>query len=405
MSLSNGREIEGLGSEERMREDGMLNKTANCSFKGGSFDLAVIGAGPAGSLTAALAAESGLSTVIVEKKKLPRAKPCGGFVSTRCLSLLPRDMELLPESKTAVKTVSVIKGGRCYSFSSESDLGLLLKREQFDHELAVYATRKGAVLMEERPLDKLERIDCGKTENVCYRVHIGGKGTAPIKARYVVGADGALSRFALLSGLRTTVTGLSGWGLARYVNPASSITGTGRLIFFPLPFLGGMGWSFEGARWINRGVGGLANRRLLKKAFLNLFTEDKKNPLLHFSSWPLPFLGPLKPAGRENLLLVGDAAGLVDPFSGEGLYNSIKSAHLAFLALMRAEKEGKEAGKVYQQLFNEQFQAGFASTMAGTILLHGRSMIFPYSLPRLIAALMENKLWFNRGGEFYSDPV
>ncbi len=367
------------------------------------FDLAVIGAGPAGSLAAALAAEFGLSTVIIEQKKLPRFKPCGGFVSARCLSLLPADLHLPPESLTEIKTIGVVNGARLHHFSSPGRLGLLVKRTQFDHLLACYAAGKGAFLLENHAVDKLATVKDGNPGPGWYKIGTTGDTFSSVVARYVIGADGALSRLARLSGLRKSPPGLTGWGMSAIIEPPPPETETGTFVFYPCPVLGGMGWSFHGPNWVNRGIGGLAGRRRLQKAYCRLFAKKAGHPELH--AWPLPFTGPLKKAARGNLLLIGDAAGLVEPFSGEGLYNSLKSARLALLALAGAEKEKNSAGKIYQNLFDDHFRKYFAGTLAGAVLLHSRFVYQPSSLPRLIAALMENKLWFNRAGEFYWDSA
>ncbi len=378
-------------------------KKPDDSPEGNFFDLAVIGAGPAGSLSAALAADFGLSTVIIEQKKLPRLKPCGGFVSARSLSLLPDDLRLPPESIMEIKKIVVVSGGRHRRFSSTSRLGLLIKRTQFDYTLARYAVDKGAVLLENHALDKLIQVENGNPGPGWYKIETTGDTFPLVGARYVIGADGALSRLARLSGLRKSPPGLTGWGMSTTIEPSSLETETGTLFFYPRPFLGGMGWSFHGSGWANRGIGGLAGRRLLQKAYCRIFSEKAGHNELH--AWPLPFAGPLKKAARGNLFLTGDAAGLVEPFSGEGLYNSLKSARLAFLALVGAEKEKSSAGKIYQDLFNDHFRKNFAGSLAGAVLLHGRFICNPSSLPRLIAALMENKLWFNRAGEFYWDSA
>ncbi len=358
------------------------------------FDLAVIGSGPAGSLAAALAAESGLSTVFLESKKHPRTKICGGFLSARSIALLPGDFKISSLHSEAVYQVSVIKKRKPYIYNSKKRLGLVIDRKYFDRLLAEYARSKGARLRENEPLHALNIISAGNGKDTYYLLETGLPAGGSLKARYLVAADGAMGATAQLAGLRKYRKGPSGWGLSHITNTKSKVADTGTLKFYPLPFLGGMGWSFSGPDWTNHGAGGLLGRRLLIKAFHRIFYDEPEN--MNPSSWPLPFLGPLQQVAEGNLLLIGDAAGLVEPFSGEGLYNSFSSSILAVEAIRAAERKGGNAADFYNLFFSEHFRKNFAACLWGAFLLYARSVLRPSSLPHYMAALMENKLWFNR---------
>lgn len=358
------------------------------------YDLAVIGGGPAGTLAAALAAETGLSTIVLEKKRYPRNKICGGFISARSISLLPKDLRLSSLPSESIYQVSIIKKRQPYIYNSKTRLGMVIEREQLDHLMAKYARGKGAVIMEGQTLQTIKRTEDKKENFRPYILETGNSAGQKYKARYVIAADGAMGETALRAGLRSNKKGPAGWGMSKIVKARSKVAETGAVKFYPLPFLGGMGWSFSGPDWTNHGVGGLFGRKLLLKAYHRIFPGDPDSANPH--AWPLPFLGPLQKAAAGNLLLTGDAAGLIDPFSGEGLYNSFKSSILAVRAITAAEKGNREAGELYSKIFKQHFRNGFTASLVGAFFMHGLSITNPSALPHVMAALMVNRLWFNR---------
>ncbi len=364
------------------------------------YDLVVIGAGPAGALAAAIAVEAGLKTVILEQKSFPRPKLCGGLVSARALALLPVDFCLPEAETTAVLQFAITKNARHYRYRAEEPLGLTIKRSCFDQLLAAYACQKGAVLLEEAVLNGVE-IDGAEADqrSANYLIHFRKeKEQHTINTRYLIAADGAFSRCAELGGIdRRRRKKICGWGLSEIV-PKETLKADApkdlpQLNFFPLPFQGGMGWIFQGKGWLNRGVGGLCRRKTLLKAFTRLFGKTPAAGTL--KSWPLPFLGPASKVAKGNLLLIGDAAGLVEPFSGEGLYNCFKSARLAVQAIKEAQAAGFDAAVAYNRLFKIHFRRYFLPTLAGTVMLQAQSLLHPAAVPQQIARLIDNRQWFN----------
>ncbi len=374
------------------------SKTFSCGPGDGCYDVAVVGAGPAGCLTAAIAARAGLSVLLLEKRRLPRDKICGGLISSRALALLPPGV-LPPQGAGSPVTAVRVHGrrGRSYLYRSSELLGMVVRRGHFDFLLSSYASACGAVLVQESPLVHLEMQHQGPAPwQSLYRLHCGGPAPATYHARCVVGADGARSRCARLFGLRRQeLLRPAGWGYTKTVEPPPDGAAEAETVhFFTLPHLGGLGWSFPGEGFVNRGVGAPFKPSLLKREYRRLFPET--TAAAGAAAWPLPFTGPLLKPARGNLLLVGDAAGLVDPFSGEGVYNALKSALLAGCALKNAFSEKRAAGPLYHRLFRAHFGRGFIPAMAGAALLHARCLLNPAGMPRSIAAIMLNRHWFKR---------
>ena len=106
---------------------------------------------------------------------------------------------------------------------------------------------------------------------------------------------------------------------------------------------------------------------------------------------------------KSNIILIGDAAGLVDPFSGEGLYNSFLSSILAVKSILIASGDDTKAAVMYDKLFKIHFENTFYPALRGAFMLHGKALLGDGKIPDYIALLMQNKLGFNNTSE-YSSP-
>lgn len=360
------------------------------------YDLAVVGAGPAGCLTAAAAAQSGLAVLLLEKHRLPRDKVCGGLISARALALLPPGLVIPVKTGSAITAIEVHSRGKSYRYDAGETLGIVVRRSEFDRLLAEYARNCGAVLMEESPLVKLKQPGPGASpRESLYDLECGGANSSSYTARCVVGADGACGSLAVLSGLRRgKLLRPAGCGYKTVIPQTLSADEAHTAHFYTLPLIGGLGWSFPGPGWVNRGVGAPLKPSKLKREYRRLFPEEPC--AVRAAAWPLPFIGPLKSPARGNLLLVGDAAGVVDPFSGEGVYHAFKSALLAAAAVKTAFIENRTAGPLYSHHFRRHFGLRFLPALTGAALLHARCLIYPGGIPPAIAAIMLNRYWYNR---------
>lgn len=296
-----------------------------------SFDLIVVGAGPAGSTTAREAAAAGASVLLLDRAEFPRDKPCGGGVNVRAAKLLPFDLAPVVERTVSGLSVS-FNLGRDFRRRSSEPLCYMTQRSRLDAYLVEQATSAGACLRDGETVRSVEIGDaCARDVTVRTR---GAKYTG----RALVGADGA-------NGIVARATGLSGGrelavALEGNVACANGVPGAWReTIAMDLGLIpGGYGWLFPKGDHLNLGVGGWQHFGPVLRTRLDAITAHfgfAPAGLEHLRGHHLPIRRPGAPLARGRTLLVGDAAGLIDPLSGEGIYAAIYSGRLAARHLLR----------------------------------------------------------------------
>ena len=313
-----------------------------------SFDVLVVGAGPAGSIAALVLARSGASVALLDKAQFPRDKACGDFVGPRGLQVLA-DLGIAEPAGLDVGDMVVIgpTGRRvvlpCFNGVTYPGRARAMTRSVFDDALRTAALDAGAVAFTgraDRPLWSSGEID-GFTVS-------DGDGEE-LRADFVIGADGATSHVAQSAGLVEGSRVLWGFAVRCYVEqnidlPAITLWEQTRWHAFP-----GYGWIFPnpgGMANIGLGIGTLADRQAGADAVralpahldhlveLGLIDRAAVSPLpRRLGGWlKMGMVGTTPAAGR--VLLVGDAAGLVNPLQGEGIAQAMTSGRSAAEAIL-----------------------------------------------------------------------
>jgi flavin-dependent dehydrogenase len=150
-----------------------------------SFDVVVVGSGPAGATAARTLAAGGAGVCLLERARFPRHKPCGGGITVRALARFPWLEPALPRIATHYVSRLVLEAGNGATavLTSESPAVLLVRRYEFDHLLACLAREAGASLVEEAWVSQADAGDHGVT----VRTRDGRE----FRGRYLVAADGS----------------------------------------------------------------------------------------------------------------------------------------------------------------------------------------------------------------------
>jgi geranylgeranyl reductase family protein len=371
----------------------MSARTAGAAT-GVTADVVVVGAGPAGAATAVLAAEHGLEVVVLDRAELPRPKICGEYLSPESARLLDRlgvlkavdaagatplaGMRITaPDGTSVTGRYREVGGWRPYRQHAMS-----VARQTLDGALV---ERLRAVPVSLRERTRVVDVIVEGDRVVGVRAEDAGQRPLEVRARVVVAADGRASVVAQRLGCRRPHT-LSRMALITYVSGLADCRELGEIFVDPPDY-----------------------------AILNPLAPDRVNlglvvPLAHAAPWsarledflaarvrqlphlasrlagavrvaPIRALGPLahrvEPPRAGGVLLVGDAAGFYDPFTGEGVFTALRSAELAIETIVRALRAGDvSAGALgaYERARREAFQGKERVTRALQLIIRHRRL-------------------------------
>jgi geranylgeranyl reductase family protein len=340
-------------------------------------DVLIIGGGPAGAAAGYWLAQQGHRPIIVERKHFPREKTCGDGLTPRAVKQI-NDMELGDQ----LTQFHRYEGLRATAHGKELELhwpshpiypqyGYVVRRRDLDSMVALNAQRVGATLLQGH--EALSPIfEHGAVCGAVVTDHDANK-TFEIRAEFVVIADGANSRFGRALGTSRIKTWPYGtairtyWESPRHAEPwIESALDVKDRNGNSMP---GYGWIFPvGDGTINVGVGLLSTFKKFKEvntshlltSYAHMIADrwgiNPEQPQCKATSGKIPMGGSVGPKVGPNYLVIGDAAGSVNPFNGEGIDYAYETARMAAEVLHDALISGDASAlQQYQQRIDDEY--------------------------------------------------
>ncbi|TDB74959.1 geranylgeranyl reductase family protein [Micromonospora sp. KC723] len=286
------------------------------------WDLVVVGAGPAGLSAARVAAAAGVRTLVLDRATHPRYKTCGGGLIGTSLSEVAGRMEV-PAHDRVDRVTFTRDGRRAFTRRHRAPLVAMVRREEFDDRLRAAAVAAGAELREGVAVRGVEQDPDG------VRVRLADGTT--VAARTVVGADGSSGVTARHVGVRFRQVDL---GLERELPVPAAVQRRwqGRLLLDWGAIPGSYAWVFPKGSSLTVGViaarGEGAGTREYLRRFLDRLGLSGVEPE-HDSGHLTRCRSDDSPLRRGRVLVAGDAAGLLEPWSREGISYALRSGALA----------------------------------------------------------------------------
>jgi len=312
------------------------------------FDVAIIGSGPSGASTAYYLAEAGISCVIIEKETLPRYKTCGGGFVYRGRKNLPFSIDNVIESEFYSVDLFL---GKNLNLTSKSELPIItmIMRDAFDNLIVEKAKEKGITILEDNKLTNLTFTDDKITVETS---------KTTLSAKFVIAADGALSQTAKMAGwtndTRTLIPALE-YEVEVPAKDFERLKQTVRFDIDAIPF--GYAWNFPKKNHLSIGVASARRTRInLKEYYKNYLQTLGITTILKESQhgFQIPVTPRTDGFAKNNVFLIGDAAGFADPVTAEGISNAIYSGKLAAKAIIEGDFDSKKTTDLYLEKLHKK---------------------------------------------------
>ncbi|MBP7691336.1 MAG: NAD(P)/FAD-dependent oxidoreductase [Anaerolineales bacterium] len=339
--------------------------------------VVIVGAGPAGSALAYFLASAGLAVRLLDKAEFPRDKTCGDGLSPRALHVLRRigALEAVLAAGFRVNRLKVYAPDGAFfdcpipAHAGLADFAMVLPRYQLDDLIRQRAVAAGAVF-QQATVSEVLRDAAGRGVGV--RLTDGTE----VRARAVVLATGAATAVLERAGLAPAAPTL-GRAARTYFTAMHGLEDAVEFHFDSVP-LPGYGWVFPtspttanvGAGYFVR-AGGRAPHASPRQTF-DEFVENPyvagllagAQPAAPVKGFPLRLDFPTARLAAPGIFMVGEAAGLVNPLTGEGVDYALESAEVAaatLLEVLRASPPPERAVETYTRALRARFQRGFVN--------------------------------------------
>ena len=324
------------------------------------YDVVIVGAGPAGCAAAYMLSGSGLKIALLDKETFPRDKICGDALSADVTKQLDRISKSLSENFSGFKNKISSNGVRFYT-PKHQQLDVAFKKPESAYGGGFVAKRVDFDNFFFSEIANLPDIDIFQNQKITSIINEPGQiilesATKQFKASFALGADGAQSilnkkltgntieKNHYCAGVRQYYSNVKGFHSENYIE-----------LHFYKEILPGYLWIFPLANnQANVGLGILSG--IVSKKQLNLKKEltrllhtqsalkdrfKEAIPLNDIQGYGLPLGSKKRTLSGNRFLLLGDAAGLIDPFSGEGIANAIRSGRIAAAHVQKAFEQDK----------------------------------------------------------------
>jgi menaquinone-9 beta-reductase len=308
----------------------------------GKYDVIIVGGSCAGAAAAHTLAANGRKVLVVDKAVFPRKKLCGGLLTEKAIPLIKeiygdvarQDFVLMESSAFGIYHADL---GKICKWFGPTERFFAVDRTSFDHYFLKKVQASGCTVL------------CGHAVKEVAQGRITLANGDVLSADFIIGADGPYSvvRRAVSPHVREAEFAL---GIEADI-PYEHLTCFDHDGVYPQIYFGfinaGYGWVFPKPAFVTVGLGGLtrSNGRNIKdyfEIFLRRLLKDEIKMPERVSGYPIPFHNFMKQPGKGNVLLAGDAAGLVEPITGEGMYFAMLSGKLAAEAIL-SKKDALEA--------------------------------------------------------------